>query len=127
MTSLINGCNITLKLAANESTSSDYVYSLPNGYTINTIYITSITNIYAINRALIQRNTRLVFPVVNSKSPSYITLYITDLTKAAEIRFTIEKFGQIPDSGYFDSAFKPILVTGDDGKKYNVIPSDQFK
>lgn len=56
-----------------------------------------------------------------------ITFYITDLPKAAEIRFTIEKFGQIPDSGYFDSTFKPILVTGDDGKEYNVIPSDQFK
>lgn len=27
----------------------------------------------------------------------------------------------------FDSAFNPILVTGDDGKEYNVIPSDQFK
>lgn len=24
-------------------------------------------------------------------------------------------------------AFEPILVVGDDGKKYNVIPSDQFK
>lgn len=127
MTSLINGCNITIKLAANESTSNDYVYILPNGYTINTIYITSLTNIDAINRALIQRNTRLVFPVVNSKSPSYITLYINDVNKEAEIRFTIEKFGQIPDICYFDSAFKPILVTGDDGKEYKVIPSDQFK
>lgn len=127
MTSLINGCNITLQFAANESTSNDYVYILPSGYTINTIYITSLTNIEAINRARIQSNTRLVFPVVNSKSPSYITLYISDLNKASEIRFTIEKFGQIPDSGYFDSAFKPILVTGDDGKEYNVIPSDQFK
>lgn len=127
MTNIVNGCNITLQLAANESTSNNYVYILPRGYTINTLYITSLTNISSINRALIQRNTRLVFPVVNSKSPSYITLYITDLTKAAEIRFTIEKFGQIPDTGYFDSAFKPILVTGDDGKEYNVIPSDQFK
>lgn len=127
MTSLVNGCNITLKFAANELTSNDYVYILPRGYTINTIYITTITNIDAINRALIQRNTRLVFPVVNSKSPSYITLYISDLTKAAEIRFTIEKFGQIPDASYFDAPFKPIVVTGDDGKEYNVIPSDQFK
>lgn len=25
------------------------------------------------------------------------------------------------------NAFKPILVTADDGNKYNVIPSDQFK
>lgn len=127
MTSLVNGCNVTVKMAANESTSNDYVYKLPIGYTINTIYITSLTNIEAINRALVQRNSRLVFPVVNSKSPSYITLYISDITKAAEIRFTIEKFGQIPDASYFDSAFKPILVTGDDGKQYNVIPSDQFK
>lgn len=127
MTSLINGCNITIKMEANESTSNNYVYKLPIGYTINTIYITYLTNIEAINRATIQRNTRLVFPVVNSKSPSYITLYISDLTKAAEIRFTIEKFGQIPDGSYFDKPFKPIVVTGDDGKEYNVIPSDQFK
>lgn len=56
-----------------------------------------------------------------------ITLYISDLTKDAEIRFTIEKFGQIPDIHYFDTAFEPILVKGDDGKEYNVIPSDQFK
>lgn len=40
---------------------------------------------------------------------------------------TLEKFGQIPDDHYFDKPFKPIVVTGDDGKKYNVIPSDQFK
>lgn len=127
MTTIVNGCNITLKLAENESTSNDYVYILPSGYTINTIYITYLTNIEAINRAVIQRNIRLVFPAVNSKSPSYITLYITDPAKAAEIRFTIEKFGQIPDDSYFDKPFKPILVTSDAGKEYNVIPSDQFK
>lgn len=127
MISIINGCNITLKLAANELTSNDYVYTLPSGYTINTIYITTLTNVEAINRAVIQRNIRLVFPAVNSKSPSNIILYISDITKAAEIRFTIEKFGQIPDDNYFDKAFKPILVMGDDGKEYNVIPSDQFK
>lgn len=39
----------------------------------------------------------------------------------------ITKFGQLPDSHYFDKAFEPILVTGDDGNEYNVIPSDQFK
>lgn len=126
MTSLINGCNITLKFAANELTSNDYVYTLPSGYTINTIYITTITNVDAINSAIIQRHIRLVFPVVNSKSPSSITLYISDITKAAEIRFTIEKFGQLPDDHYFDKPFKSI-VTVDGGKKYNVIPSDQFK
>lgn len=33
----------------------------------------------------------------------------------------------LPDAHYFDKAFEPILVTGDDGNEYNVIPSDQFK
>lgn len=127
MTNSINGCNITVKLAANELTSNDYVYILPSGYSINTVCFTYLRNVEYICRAFIQRNTRLVFPAVNSKSPSYLTLYITDITKDTEIRFTIEKFGQIPDSNYFDSAFKPILVKGDDGKEYNVIPSDQFK
>ena len=28
---------------------------------------------------------------------------------------------------YFSTAFEPILVTGEDGKEYPVIPSDQFK
>lgn len=127
MINIIAGCNIFLKFAENELTSNEYLYSLPSGYTINTIHITYLTNIGYMSRAGIQMNTRLVFPAVNSKSPSYITLYITDLTKAAEIRFTIEKFGQIPDPHYFDKAFEPILVTGDDGKEYKVIPSDQFK
>lgn len=31
------------------------------------------------------------------------------------------------DANYFNKAFEPILVTGDDGNTYNVIPSDQFK
>lgn len=34
---------------------------------------------------------------------------------------------ELPDPHYFDNAFDPILVTGDDGTAYNVIPSDQFK
>lgn len=33
----------------------------------------------------------------------------------------------IHDANYFAKAFEPILVKGDDGKEYNVIPSDQFK
>lgn len=52
---------------------------------------------------------------------------IADVNKESEIKFIIEKFGQIPDPHYFDNAFKPILVTVDDGNKYKVIPSDQFK
>ena len=46
---------------------------------------------------------------------------------------TIDYFGPFiniyfnANEHYFDSAFKPILVTGEDGKEYKVIPSDQFK
>lgn len=28
---------------------------------------------------------------------------------------------------HFTTPFEPILVTGDNGKKYKIIPSDQFK
>lgn len=69
----------------------------------------------------------ITFPVVNSKSPSILPLLIKDTSKRADIRLTIEKFGQIPDPHYFDKAFEPILVVGDDGNEYNVIPSNQFK
>lgn len=64
---------------------------------------------------------------VNYKSPCVLRPLILDNTKPAYLRILIFKFGQIPDPHYFDAAFKPILVTGDDGKEYNVIPSDQFK
>lgn len=127
MTTIINGPTIILKFEPNELTKQDYDYPLPLGYSINIIYVTHIDNVQAINRAYIKDGTRLVFPVVNSKSPSTITINIPDITKKAEIRFTIEKFGQIPDKMYFKTAFTPILVTGADGNKYNVIPSDQFK
>ena len=40
---------------------------------------------------------------------------------------SIEKFGQEPNINYFNGKITPILVTGNDGKEYNVIPSDQFK
>lgn len=127
MTNIINGPNIILKFEPNELTQQDYDYTLPLGYSINIICVTYNVNVQAINRAYIHQGNRLVFPVVNSKSPSTITINIPDITKKAEIRFTIEKFGQIPDKTYFKNAFTPILVTGDDGNKYNVIPSDQFK
>lgn len=45
----------------------------------------------------------------------------------APITFLITKFGQIPNANYFDKAFDPILVVGNDGNEYNVIPSNQFK
>lgn len=68
----------------------------------------------------------LFFPPVNSKSPCILNLSIVDTTATAELRFVIEKFGQIPDAHYFDKSFTPILVSGDDGNKYNVILSNQI-
>lgn len=127
MLSFINGCNITLTFYANELASNDYAYTLPKGYSINIMHITNASNIDIINKATVRNDTRLIFPVVNSKSPSTITVHIPDLTKDVELRFTIEKLGQIPDDSYFYHEFYPISVTGDDGEKYNIIQSEQFK
>lgn len=127
MTTNVNGPNIYLRLKANELKDHFYTYTLPKGYSINIMSITNVNNISIINEAYLRAGTKLVFPVVNSKSPSTIDLYIEDLSKEAPLRFTIEKFGQLPDTRYFTKAFDPILVVGDDGNDYNVIPSDQFK
>lgn len=75
----------------------------------------------------IHTGDRLTFPVVNSKSPSTLRLFIPDLSKPAEIRLIIEKFGQIPDEHYFDRAFDSTAIKGNDGNNYYIIPSDQFK
>lgn len=56
-----------------------------------------------------------------------IFTFILDASKRIVARGMITKMGQIPDINYFDTDFSPILVTGSDGNKYNVIPSDRFK
>lgn len=127
MTNIISGINFNIRFSKNELTSPNFTYVLPEGYTINIMHITNVINVDIVNGAVIRNNIRLVFPVVNSKSPSTFTIHINDITQDAELRFTIEKFGQIPDPHYFDKAFDPIIITGDDGNEYNVIPSDQFK
>lgn len=102
--------------------------TLPDGYSFEDILVVNSVNISTVqNRLLATSNVHMIFPPINSKSPNTFFLYITDLTKAASIRILICKFGQIPDANYFADAFEPILVVGDDGKEYNVIPSDQFK
>lgn len=127
MRSYYRGCNVYLKFTANELTSNDYAYTLNKGYSINIMHITNAINVDTVSQAAIRNDTRLVFPVVNSKSPSTFTIHIPDITKDAELRFTIEKFGQIPDDTYFFHEFYPVAVTGDDGKKYNIIQAEQFK
>lgn len=100
---------------------------LPDGYSYERIRFTHVNNLWGVPEARIISNSVLNFPPINSKSPNYFNFIVTDKTKPAEIRLVIEKFGQIPDAHYFDKAFEPILVTGDDGNEYKVIPSDQFK
>lgn len=122
MTLHVYGNSLLYEFTENEPINT---ITLPDGYSYERINITESTNIYAVNQN--SSNRILTFPPVNSKSPSIIILSRADKSKISRLRFSIEKFGQIPDPHYFDKAFNPILVTGDDGKEYNVIPSDQFK
>lgn len=56
--------------------SKDITFDLPNGYTLQTIYITRVTNISALFSYIdIHAGDRITFPVVNSKSPSTLRLY----------------------------------------------------
>lgn len=121
-----NCCQIYIE--ANESTSNRVNITLPDGYSFETIHITYVNNIIEISKYFsISSNQTYNMPPINAHSPCTLTLLLSDITKKAELRFIIEKFGQIPDTNYFSKAFEPILVTGDDGNEYNVIPSDQFK
>lgn len=122
----VNGNYITISFAV--GAPQDGTISLPDGYSIETIFFNNVNNIRIFSRSfLVASGSRIHFPPVNSMSPSSFSYHIDNASAIADIRFTIEKFGQIPTSYYFDKAFEPILVTGDDGKEYNVIPSDQFK
>lgn len=121
------GAFIHIHFDANELAEGPTTIPLAAGYTYERIYIHHIDNIELSMYMPLERGEDITFPVVNSKSPSILPLFIKDVSRPADIRLTIEKFGQIPDPHYFDGAFDPILVTGDDGNEYNVIPSDQFK
>lgn len=126
MTIVTQGNFISITIPANEGQPS--AIQLPNGYSFEKLRIAVLSNIsYLIPYMQISMNQVYTFPVVDSKSPCYVQPLIGDISKNSEIKFYIEKFGQIPDTHYFDKAFEPILVTGEDGKEYNVIPSDQFK
>ena len=101
--------------------------TLPDGYSYERIHVTEAANIFTLYTMTNIANSVFTFPAVNSKSPCTISLSRFDTTKKTRLRFSIEKFGQIPDPHYFDNTFDPILVTGNDGNEYKVIPSDQFK
>lgn len=126
MTLTVRGNAIEVTFDANEPLQSGFI-TLPDGYSFEQINLLSANNCAPINRLSSPVLGKRTFPPVNSKSPCQLSYAILDTTKAASFRAIIEKFGQIPDTLYFDKEFEPILVTGDDGKEYNVIPSDQFK
>ena len=119
---------IHIHIAANELSEGHTFVKLADGYSYERIFINNLANIAELNTYIpVERGDRLIFPPVYSKSPALLYLYIPDTTKPADIKLTIEKFGQIPYPDYFTNRFEPILVTGDDGNEYKVIPSDQFK
>lgn len=125
MEAIIKGNNIRITLAASEN---NIVYTMPDGYSYETFLLSGLQNINYIN-PLCKANQGVTyhFPPVRSKSPATLTLLKKDDAAEASAVITIVKFGQIPNSHYFDKAFEPILVTGDDGNKYKLIPSDQFQ
>lgn len=101
---------------------------LSDGYSFDTIAVIGSSNVSEIYTGInFVIGSPMRFPPVNSKSPCTLHPQVQDNKKSAYVRILIMKFGQIPDAHYFDNIFKPILVTADDGNKYNVIPSDQFK
>lgn len=126
MSLITSGNTLIINFNANELTSPDTTVILPDGYSYEKLLLTSAANISIINNTHVTQ-FELTYPPVNSKSPSIILITVTDITKLAQLRLCITKFGQIPDPHYFNTVFEPILVTGDDGNEYNVIPSDQFK
>lgn len=122
----IQGNFISIQIPENEGQPD--VIQLPNSYSFEKIHIAALNNIrYLIPTMQISLNASYTFPPFNSKSPCCLKPYIIDISKSSEIKFYIEKFGQIPDRHYFDTAFTPILVTDDNGNEYHVISSDQFK
>lgn len=108
--------------------SSGTAITLINGYSIEEMTIIKNSGIYGLLMGVPISTTteKLRFPPVRSKNPNVIKP-LFDNTKKQRFTFIITKFGQIPDPHYFDKAFEPILVVGNDGKNYKVIPSDQFK
>lgn len=122
---MIKGNNIRITLA---KTEDNIVYTLPDGYSYETFVLTGSQNINYIN-PLCKANPGVTyhFPPVRSKSPTTLTFLKNDTAATASVVITIVKFGQIPDAHYFDKAFEPILVPGEDGNEYKVIPSNQFK
>lgn len=122
---MVNGNCVRVVLTESEN---NIVVKMPVGYSYETLLVTGSLNVNYIN-PLCKSNQGVMFhfPPVRSKSPATLKILKSKAAEAASLAITIVKFGQIPDLHYFDGAFEPVLITGDDGNEYNVIPSDQFK
>lgn len=117
-----------VSLTIKEGEGNPPAIRLSDGYSFEKIHILIASNIgYLVPYMQIQNNYTLYFPCIDSKSPCTIQPVLNNVSGKAELKFLIEKFGQIPNPNYFNKAFDPILVTGEDGSEYNVIPSNQFK
>ena len=126
MTVNYRGNAVIIKMDVGDSAA----ITLPDGYSFESIVVTYADNITVFEPEVpFSIGATLRFPPVNSKSPCVIQPLLQNENKGGTLRFLITKFGQIPDPHYFDlnKYFDPILVKDDDGKEYNVIPSDQFK
>lgn len=106
-----------IEVTFNAGSPKSGTITLPDGYSYEQVNIIAASNCYPIHRLSSGALGTRTFPPVNSKSPSIFKYAIIDTTKEASFRVLIEKFGQIPDINYFDKAFEPILVVGDDGKE----------
>ena len=122
------GPTIAVIINENELESANVHIQLADGYSYEQIKVLINQNISEISPyCTIPPNNSVIYPPIRSKSPCTLDIRVIDITKRAVCAISIEKFGQIPDINYFHNKIPPILVTGDDGKEYNVIPADQFK
>lgn len=128
MVNEFRGNCVRIYIDANEFTTRRIPITLPDGYSYETIHIIYLHNVSElVPYFLINNNMTYHIPPVRSHSPSTFSILLGNTSESAELRILIEKFGQIPDANYFNTAFKPILVQDNDGNEHNVIPSDQFK
>ena len=118
----------TVDIKFDTTDNSGTTITLIDGYSIEEMTIINNTGIYGLffGFPINLTTTTLRFPPVHSKNPNVIAP-LFDNKNPQRLTFIITKFGQIPDPNYFKTAFEPILVTGDDGNEYKVIPSNQFK
>lgn len=122
------GPTVGVVLEPNEAESNYVNIRLADGYTYEQIKLLYLSNIDEVLPYFhVPVGTSIKYPPINSMSPCVLNLHLLDKTKAAACGITIEKFGQLPNINYFYNTIAPILVKGDDGNEYNVIPSDQFK